>query len=92
VVVSSVTPRMFRLMFEYQFGDDSRRLRIAPNNARSSSLPGRSRTDGSFSARLPSITSSVASPPSSRIMFGVPPSCHSKIRWVKSQYSSRSRP
>ena len=28
------------------------------------------------------VDSSVASPPSSRIMFGVPPSAHSKMRWV----------
>ena len=37
---------------------------------RSSSLVGFASTDGSFSARSPRWTSSVASPPSSRIMFG----------------------
>ena len=30
-----------------------------------------------FSARRPRCTNSVASPPSSRIMFGMPPSPHS---------------
>ena len=39
-------------------------------------------SEASFSTREPSVMSKVASPPSSRIMFGVPPSAHSKMRWV----------
>ena len=38
------------------------------------------------------LSGKVASPPSSRIMLGVPPSAHSKILWVKSQYSLRLSP
>ncbi len=49
-------------------------------------------SDGSFCARWPRCTSSVASPPSSRIMFGPRPWPNSKILCVNSQYSSRDSP
>jgi hypothetical protein len=49
-------------------------------------------TDASFSALAPRWSKSVASPPSSRIMLVEPPSGHSKIRCVKSQYSSSDSP
>ena len=55
---------------------------IEANRKVSSSLPGLSRTVMSCSALLPSITRPVASPPSSRIMLGEPPSPHSRMRWV----------
>ena len=52
--------------------------------------------DGLVNNVLPFLTgcrtSIVASPPSSRIMLGVPPSCQSNRRAVKSQYSSRLSP
>ena len=53
----------------------------------SSSLEGLFSTDGSCSAVVPRCTSSVASPPSSRIMLGPCP-LNSRMRWVYSQYSS----
>ncbi len=82
MVVSSETPLMFLASSEYQPGFVESVFLIALKSSRSSSFCGFSRTLGSFSAFLPRWTSSVASPPSSRIMFGVPPSSHSRILWV----------
>ena len=65
---------------------------MAANSTSSSSLPGWCSTFGVVSACMPRCMSSVASPPSSRIMFGAPPSDHSKMRWVYSQYSVRISP
>ena len=86
VVVSSVTPMISALMREYHVASSASFLRMAANRMRSSSLPGLASTEASFSARLPRCISSVASPPSSRIMFGPSPSLplgpKSKMRWV----------
>ena len=49
-------------------------------------------TEASFSACAPRISSSVASPPSSRIMLACLPPGHSKMRCAKSQYSSSVSP
>ena len=49
------------------------RALIAANRAISSSLPGLSSTEMSFSAFVPRTSSMVASPPSSKIMFGEVP-------------------
>ena len=66
---------------------------IAAKSALSSSLAGLGdHASRSFSACAPRCSSSVASPPSSRIMLDVPPSGHSKMRWVYSQYSSSVSP
>src|SRR3989344_2625613 len=51
VVVSSVTPRIFLRMFEYQPGLDSRRFLIEANSTRSSSQVGLPIGEASFSAR-----------------------------------------
>ena len=59
------------------------RCLMAANSTSSSSLVGLSRKRGvALLGAQPRCTSSVASPPSSRIMLGVPPSPHSKMRWV----------
>ncbi len=68
-------------VLSYQPGCSVRRFLIAANRTSSSSLVGCSSNAVSpCSARRPRWISIVASPPSSRIMFGVPPSAHSKIR------------
>ncbi len=92
VVVSSVTPRICARRVEYQPGWLSSRLRIAAYRATSSSLAGFEISEASCSARLPSMSSSVASPPSSRIEFANWPPGHSKMRCVNSQYSSSDSP
>ncbi len=92
VVVSSVTPRTDASCFEYQLGFSAMRFLMAAKRTRSSSLCGLARTEASFSAFEPRCSSRVASPPSSRIMFVAPPSGHSKMRWVKPQYSSSDSP
>src|SRR5215213_9742433 len=91
VVVSSVTPLISFPMCEYQPGFDASRFLIEAKRYSSSSLFGLEMREASFSARWPRCTSSVASPPSSRIMFGPWP-LNSKIRWVNSQYSSSDSP
>ena len=56
---------------------------MSAKNTSSSSEPGLSRKAVSpFSARRPRCTYMVASPPSSRIMFGKPPPCQSNMRAV----------
>ena len=86
MVVSSVTPMISALLREYQVGSSASLALIAANRQVSSSLVGLAITDGSFSARLPRCISRVASPPSSRIMFGPSPLAplapNSKMRWV----------
>ena len=75
----------------FEFGDTLRRFLIAAKSEFSSSLVGFASTEMSFSAFWPRCTSNVASPPSSRIMFG-PLSPNSKILCVYSQYSSSVSP
>ena len=86
VVVSSVTPLILDRRVEYQLGCAARRFLIELNRHTSSSEPGLASTEASFSARVPRCSSSVASPPSSRIMleYCAPAavSGHSKIRCV----------
>jgi hypothetical protein len=86
VVVSSVTPRISALLRVYQVASVASLALIAANRQVSSSLPGFASSDRSFSARLPRCISKVASPPSSRIMFGPSPFAplapKSKIRCV----------
>jgi hypothetical protein len=82
VVVSSVTPLIRDRREEYHFGSALSLALIAANRSCSSSLPGFDNTDASFSAFAPRCSSSVASPPSSRIMFEYPPSVQSKMRCV----------
>ena len=86
VVVSSVTPMICALLRLYQLGSSASLALIAANSTRSSSLPGLASTDRSFSAFWPRCISMVASPPSSRIMFGPSPSVslapNSKMRCV----------
>src|SRR3954463_10323215 len=89
VVVSSVTPLISLPISEYQLG---LRFLIAAKRYSSSSLFGLAMSDGSFCTRWPRWISSVASPPSSRIMFGPLPGPNSKILWVNSQYSSSDSP
>src|SRR5450830_21027 len=92
VVVSSVTPLIAAKRLEYQSGSFFKWDLIALNKQISSSERGLSSSERSFSARVPRCNNSFASPPSSRIMFEKPPSVHSKIRCVNSQYSSRFAP
>ena len=70
----------------YQVGSTAILARIAAYRQVSSSLVGLSSSDKSFSARWPRCINSVASPPSSRIMFGPSPSLalasNSKMRCV----------
>ena len=89
-----MTPLIAFARAEYQPGWLARRFLIEAKRTRSSSLVGLFSTEASFSARLPRCRSSVASPPSSRIMFEKPrrPRGHSKMRWVYSQYSSSDSP
>src|SRR6218665_2475770 len=91
VVVSSVTPMISALLRVYQVASSAILALMAAYSTVSSSLVGLFSTDRSFSARWPRCISSVASPPSSRIMFGPSPlepfGPKSKMRWVKSQYS-----
>ncbi len=69
MVVSSVTPLIWAMRVEYQPGWAFRRFLIDAKRTRSSSQPGFAMTLGSDSARAPRCSSSVASPPSSRIML-----------------------
>ena len=91
VVVSSVTPLMCARRVE-SGGSASRCCAIDLYSATSSSLVGFAITERSFSAFAPRISSSVASPPSSRIMFANSPFGHSKMRCENSQYSSSDSP
>src|SRR5690348_3907828 len=79
-------------MREYQPGRSARRFLIAAKRYSASSLFGCEITEASCSARLPRCTSSVASPPSSRIMFGPCSAPNSKMRCVNSQYSASDSP
>jgi hypothetical protein len=86
VVVSSVTPMISADLREYQLASSASLALMLANRHVSSSLEGEAMTERSFSARLPRCISSVASPPSSRIMFGPswsePLGPNSKMRWV----------
>jgi hypothetical protein len=70
----------------YQVGSCASLALMAANRQVSSSLVGLAISEASDSARLPRCISKVASPPSSRIMFGPSPSVplapNSKMRWV----------
>src|SRR5690625_1524256 len=93
VVVSSVTPRMLLAISVNRFGDSvSDCFSVWMTTCHSSGSP--SPADGTaptFSYSAPLWTSIVASPPSSRIMFG-PPSGHSSACLVHHQYSSSVSP
>ena len=69
VVVSSVTPVTCARRVEYHFGSLASLALIESKRLVSSSLVGLETTAASFSARAPRCRSSVASPPSSRIML-----------------------
>ncbi len=94
VVVSSVTPRMpFATRCQSWSSSPSVRL-STPSTTAYSSL---SAVDGSGalparSNSTPLCTSRVASPPSSRIMFGPSPPGHASARSVHHQYSSSVSP
>src|SRR5689334_4648871 len=88
---------MWASRVEYQLLSCASFALIEAKSSVSSSLPGFEMTEASFSARAPRCSSSVASPPSSRIMLanlGLPSASlpHSKMRWVKSQYSASDSP
>src|SRR6202034_3815771 len=94
VVVSSVTPLM-PLAMDVQRPGSSARLSVS--TLRTTSNSSESAVDGSgtlpaFSNSTPLCTSSVASPPSSRIMFGPPSPGHSRAWTVHHQYSSSVSP
>ena len=86
VVVSSVTPMICALLRLYQVASCASLALMAAYRQLSSSLVGWFSTEASFSERLPRCISSVASPPSSRIMLGPSPADpaapNSKMRWV----------
>ncbi|MCY1246167.1 hypothetical protein D9M72_593760 [compost metagenome] len=86
VVVSSVTPMISADLRVYQVSSTASLALMAAYRMRSSSLVGLASTPRSFSARWPRCMSSVASPPSSRIMFGPSPfeplGPKSKMAWV----------
>src|SRR5262249_12669733 len=97
VVVSSVTPLISWPMAVHRLPSDSSDAASSARTTLNSSLSVES-TDGTepaFSNSVPLCTSMVASPPSSRIMFGPenPEAAgHSRARRVHSQYSSSVSP
>src|SRR4051795_2020591 len=94
VVVSSVTPLM-PAATRVQRWSSSRRLRASSRRMTAYSSESAVSADGTapaFSNSAPLCTSSVASPPSSRIMFGPSPSGQSSTCSVHHQYSSRLSP
>src|ERR1700728_4411622 len=90
VVVSSVTPCTFFAMTVHLPNDPRRRSRMIRHSSGSSSPADGTAPACSYSAPL--CTISVASPPSSRIMFGPSPSGQVSARSVQSQYSSSVSP
>src|SRR3954454_18439654 len=98
VVVSSVTPLRPSPIRVQRCGSSARPARSAsrmtPYSSESTSVV--SGTAPSASNRVPRCTSRVASPPSSRSMFGPmrspPSSRNSNSRWVHHQYSSSASP
>src|SRR5437762_2476118 len=78
VVVSSVTPRIPAATRDHRCASSARQRCSTPSTTAyscDSALSGEG-TAPAFSNRAPWCTSNVASPPSSRIMFGPPPSGH----------------
>ncbi len=94
VVVSSVTPLMASAM-RCHTRSSSAWMRVSSlrmiSNSSESAVDG-SGTLPAFSNSTPLCTTSVASPPSSRIMLGPPPSGQRSARSVQSQYSSSVSP
>ncbi len=94
VVVSSVTPlRPEAIAVQRRGSSTSERCssrRMTPNSSESA-VDG-SGTSPAFSNSTPLCTSNVASPPSSKIMFGPSPSGHTRTCSVHHQYSSRVSP
>src|SRR5690625_560180 len=78
VVVSSVTPLIWAKRVEYQVASSPSLARMLAYKTSSSSLLGLSSTLMSFSACAPKCNSSVASPPSSKIILACSPG-HVKI-------------
>src|SRR3954470_18733416 len=94
VVVSSVTPLMAAAT-RIQRRSSSFRLRASTPRITAYSSESAGPADGTapiFSNSAPLCTSSVASPPSSRIMLGPSPSGQSSTCSVHHQYSSRDSP
>src|ERR1700761_6430053 len=90
VVVSSVTP-LIPAATRVQRRSSSARLRLSTPRMTAYSSESAESTLGTapaFSNSAPLCTSSVASPPSSRIMLGASPSGHSSTCSVHHQYSS----
>ena len=94
MVVSSVTPLMPAAVSVHRPGRSAivafSRSTMTCHSSGSSSVA--SGTAPAFSYSAPLWTSSVASPPSSRIMFGPPPSGHRRAWSVHHQYSSSVSP
>src|SRR3954447_3589807 len=94
VVVSSVTPRMPAATRVQRCGSSvserRRTSRMTPYSSESFSVV--AGTAPAPSNSLPLCTSRVASPPSSRIMFGPPPSGQSSTCSVHHQYSGSVSP
>ena len=94
MVVSSVTPRIAPPISVQRSGDSCSDRASSRRITASSSDPAveASGTAPAFSNSTPLCTSSVASPPSSRIMLGPPPSGQRSACSVHSQYSSSDSP
>src|SRR3989338_2495557 len=94
VVVSSVTPRMPLAISVHFLGLATRLFLSSPRNTFHSSLALASGagTLPAFSNSTPLCTSMVASPPSSRIMFGPLPSGQVSACSVHHQYSPSASP
>src|SRR5204863_509531 len=93
VVVSSVTPRIPAATRDHRCASSARQRCSTPSTTAyscDSALSGEG-TAPAFSNRAPWCTSNVASPPSSRIMFGPPPSGHNNTCSVHHQYSASVR-
>src|SRR5262245_13589871 len=94
VVVSSVTPLMAAAMLVHRLpssvNERRSRSRMTPYSSESASVV--AGTAPARSNSTPLCTSRVASPPSSRIMFGPSPSGQSRTCSVAHQYSSRVSP
>src|SRR6516162_4755277 len=94
VVVSSVTPLISRAALVHLPGASARELRSRSRLTRHSSLSSSAGegTAPACSYSAPLCTKRVASPPSSRIMFGDWPSGQLSACSVHHQYSSRVSP
>ncbi len=94
VVVSSVTPLRPEAIAVQRRGSsasDRCRTRSTTSNSSDSAVDG-SGTSPAFSNSTPLCTSNVASPPSSKIMFGPSPPGHTSTCSVHHQYSSSVSP